>query len=236
MPWVLYPQRALSGAGTEMPSALPPEQERAFAVLRQFARRRTAVDHCEMCSRELTPDHEHLVAPANRKLICACDACAILFEGQGGTKFKRVPRRVLFLRDFQLTDGQWDGLMVPIEMAFFFKSTPNGKVIALYPSPAGPTESLLSLETWGDIEQANPALSQMEPDVTALLVNRVGHVRGASPAEYYLVPIDECYKLVGLIRTHWRGLSGGTEVWREIGAFFTALKKRSGFGREGAHA
>jgi len=41
---------------------------------------------------------------------------------------------------------------------------------------------------------------------------------------------------VGLIRTHWRGLSGGTEVWREIGSFFAALKKRAGFGQEGAHA
>jgi hypothetical protein len=211
-------------------------QQSAFAALRQFARKRTAVERCEMCSRELAPEHEHLVEPANRKLICACGACAILFVGQAGTKYKRVPRQVLFLQDFQLTDGQWDGLMVPIEMAFFFKSTPHGKVIALYPSPAGPTESLLSLQTWGDIEQANPVLSGMETDVTALLVNRVGHARGSVPAEYYLVPIDECYKLVGLIRTHWRGLSGGTEVWREIGAFFAALKKRAGFGREGVHA
>jgi len=219
-----------------MPSTLPPEHEHAVSVLRQFARKRTAVEHCEMCSRELGPEHEHLVEPANRKLICACDACAILFEGQSGARYKRVPRRVLFLRDFQLTDGQWDGLMVPIEMAFFFKSTPYRKVIALYPSPAGPTESLLSLETWVDIEQANPILSEMEADVTALLVNRVGHARGYSSAEYYLVPIDECYKLVGLIRTHWRGLSGGTEVWREIGAFFAALKRRAGFCHEGAHA
>jgi hypothetical protein len=143
---------------------------------------------------------------------------------------------VLFLRDFQLTDAQWDGLMVPIEMAFFYKSTPQGKVLALYPSPAGPTESLLSLDTWTDIAGMNPILNEMEADVSALLVNRVGHARGASPAEYYLVPIDECYKLVGLIRTHWRGLSGGTEVWREIGGFFAALKKRAGFGGEGAHA
>ena len=126
--------------------------------------------------------------------------------------------------------------MVPIEMAFFFKSSPQEKMIALYPSPAGPTESLLSLDTWADIVQMNPILSGMQDDVTALLVNRVGHVRGASPAEYYLVPIDECYKLVGLIRTHWRGLSGGTEVWREIGAFFAGLKKRAGFVQEGAHA
>jgi hypothetical protein len=31
--------------------------------------------------------------------------------------------------------------------------------------------------------------------------------------------------LVGLIRLHWRGLSGGGEAWREIGDFFARLKK-----------
>jgi hypothetical protein len=218
-----------------MASALPPQTESAFAVLRQFARKRAPIERCEMCARELPPEHEHLVEPANRKLVCACSACAILFEGQG-VKYKRVPRRVLFLKDFQLTDAQWDGLMVPIEMAFFFRSTPHGKMIALYPSPAGPTESLLALDTWNDIVDMNPALNQMEPDVTALLVNRVGHARGAAQPEYYVVPIDECYKLVGLIRAHWRGLSGGTEVWREISAFFAALKKRAGYQPEGEHA
>jgi len=225
-----------NGAVADMPPAVRTQADGAFAALRQFARKRTVVERCEMCSLELAAEHEHLVEPANRKLICACAACAILFEGQSGTKYKRVPRRVLFLRDFQLTDAQWDGLMVPIEMAFFFKSSPQEKMIALYPSPAGPTESLLSLDTWDDIVQMNPILSEMEPDVTALLVNRVGHVRGAAPAEYYLVPIDECYKLVGLIRAHWRGLSGGTEVWREIGAFFAALKKRAAPSEEASRA
>lgn len=219
-----------------MPSALSPPQDSAFAALKQFARKRPFAERCEMCSRELPPQHEHLVDPTKRKMVCSCNACAILFEGQSGTKYKRVPRQVLYLPDFQLTDAQWDGLMVPIEMAFFFKSSPEGKIIALYPSPAGPTESLLSLDTWSDIDEANPILRGMDADVSALLVNRIGHVRGAAPAEYYLVPIDECYKLVGLIRTHWRGLSGGTEVWREIGGFFTALKKRAGFGGEAAHA
>jgi len=219
-----------------MGSALTPQQGGPFAALRQFARKRTAVERCEMCSRELPPEHEHLVEPANRRLVCACDACAILFEGQAGTKFHRVPRRVLFLQNFQMTDARWDGLMVPIDMAFFFKSSAQGKVVALYPSPAGPTESLLSLDTWADIEEMNPVLREMQTDVSALLVNRVGHARGVSPAEYYLVPIDECYKLVGLIRTYWRGLSGGTEVWREIGQFFNALKRRAGHGREDAHA
>ncbi len=194
------------------------------------------MQRCEMCSRELVPEHEHLVEPANRKLICACEACAILFDGQSGTRYKRVPHRVLFLQNFQMSDAQWDGLMVPIAMAFFFKSLQQEKVIALYPSPAGPTESLLSLDTWSDIVTSNPILRELQADVSALLVNRMGHARGTSRAEYFLVPIDECYKLVGLIRAHWRGLSGGTEVWREINAFFAALKKRSGFTNEATHA
>lgn len=186
-----------------------------------------------MCSRGLDTDHQHLIEPAVRKLVCACDACAILFSGQGGTKYKRVPRRVRFLRDFRMTDGQWDGLMIPIEMAFLFESTPHGRVVAFYPSPAGATESLLSLETWDDIVRENSALGALEADVEALLVNRVGADRGITP-EFYAVPIDECYKLVGLIRMHWRGLSGGTDVWREVGQFFAELKKKAGADGEGA--
>jgi len=199
----------------------------AFGVLRQFVRRPSSVETCEMCSLELTSSHQHLLDPNSRKLICACDACAILFGNQGQTKFKRVPRRVRYLPDFRLTDSQWDGLMMPINMAFFFKSTPQDRVLALYPSPAGATESLLSFDTWDEIELDNPILRDMEPDVEALLVNRVGHSRGFANPEYYVVPIDECFKLVGLIRSRWQGLSGGTEVWREIAAFFGDLKSKS---------
>lgn len=213
-----------------MAPAYPGNAENAFLALREFARKRAAVEHCAMCNRELGAEHEHLIEPVSRKLICACDACAILFESQSGAKYKRVPRRVLFLQDFQLTDAQWEGLCLPIEMVFFFTSTPQGRVIALYPSPAGPTESQLSLETWADLESMNPVLREMEVDVTALLVNRVGYVRGTSPAEYYVAPIDECYRLVGLIRRHWRGFSGGTEVWREIDGFFAALKTKANGG------
>jgi hypothetical protein len=202
-------------------------QDRPFAILRQFIRERAPVEMCEMCSKELAPDHQHLIEPSSRKILCACDACAILFSGQADTKYRRVPRRIRFLPDFHLTDGLWESLAIPINMAFFFNSTAAGHVVALYPSPAGPTESLLELDSWDEIVQANPILKKMEPDTEALLVNRIGSARGYSNAEYYLVPIDECYKLVGLIRAHWRGLSGGTEVWEQIGAFFGGLKERA---------
>ena len=67
----------------------------------------------------------------------------------------------------------------------------------------------------------------MRPDVEALLANRLGAMRGFVEAEYYLAPIDVCYQLVGLIRTHWRGLSGGSEVYQQLTQFFAQLRQRS---------
>jgi hypothetical protein len=201
-----------------------PSLETAFGVLRQFARRPRAAERCELCSTEIASHHSHLFDPTARKLICSCDACSLLFSERTDARFKRVPRRVRMLANFQLTDAQWDGLMVPINMAFFFHSSPENRVMAMYPSPAGATESLLSLEAWSEITAANPELKAMEPDVEALLVNRIGHTRGFTHAEYYLLPIDRCFKLVGLIRSQWRGFSGGTEVWQQIATFFTELR------------
>jgi Family of unknown function (DUF5947) len=203
-----------------------PGYENAFGALRQFVRRKRGVERCELCSAEVAVDHPHLIEPGSRKLLCTCNPCAILFSAMGA-KYKRVPRRVLSLADFHLSDGQWESLMVPINMVFFFRSTPDARVVAFYPSPAGATESQLPLDTWQDIEDVNPVIKEMESDVEALLVNRVGHARGFAAPEYYVLPVDECYKLVGLIRAHWKGLSGGTEVWQEIGKFFDSLKQRA---------
>ena len=213
------------------------ETSQAFESLRQFARKpQKQVEKCEMCSAELRSQHAHLIELTKRRLHCACDACAMLFSGQAGTKYKRVPRDVRLLANFRMTDAEWDGLLIPINLAFFFQNSLDSRVSALYPSPAGATESLLPLEAWSSIVQANPLLNRLEPDVEALLVNRVGQARGSAPAEYYIVPIDACYELVGLIRIHWRGLSGGAEVWQEIDNFFAGLRAKAEVVKEEMHA
>jgi len=209
---------------------------RPFARLRELARRDPPAEHCDLCGQALAEHHDHLMEPAARRLLCACGACAVLFSGQTGGKYKRVPRQVRMLEDFELTDAQWDSLRLPINLAFFFYSSPQRKMIAYYPSPAGATESLLPLDAWEEVAQANPLLDVMEPDVEALLVNRVGYARGLAAAEYFLAPADHCYRLVGIIRTRWKGLSGGTDVWRDIARFFSDLRTEAGAGAGGVNA
>jgi len=209
-----------------MPSPDLPGGARPFGRLRSFARR-GPLESCDLCGKELAEQHDHLVEPGARRLLCACGPCALLFSGPTNTKYQRVPRDARPIPDFVMTDAQWDDLRIPINLAFFFRSSTQGRTIASYPSPAGATESLLPLDAWQAIEEANPVLAGMQEDVEALLVHRVGYARDLAPAEYYIVPIDQCFKLVGLIRTRWRGLSGGNEVWREIAHFFNDLKTRS---------
>jgi hypothetical protein len=196
-----------------------PPASMALERLKRFAERPAEVERCDLCGRTLAAEHEHVLEPAARRLDCVCGPCAILFSET--SRRKRVPRRVRLLADFQMTVAQWDDLRLPINLAFFVVSSVHERAVANYPSPAGATESLLPLEAWADIVRVNPVLADMTPDVEALLVNRIGRV------EYFLAPIDQCFRLVGLIRTKWSGLSGGTEVWSSITGFFDQLRARA---------
>lgn len=191
----------------------------ALASLRRLARPQTPREHCDLCSAGLAENHAHLLELSSRRLLCACDACAILFDNPVGGKYRRVPRRVQLLRDFHLSDEAWAALQLPIDLAFLLPSTTARRVVAYYPSPAGATEALVPLEAWQTLVQDNPVLADLTPDVEALLVNRIRQNR-----EHYRAGIDKCYELVGLLRLHWRGLAGGSAVWEEIGRFFDGLR------------
>jgi len=143
----------------------------------------------------------------------------LLFGYQQNARYKRVPEKVRWLGDFHLSDDQWDALAIPIGIAFFYRDSAAQRVIAMYPGAAGAMQSSLDLSAWAVLVADNPVLNTLEPDVEALLVNRVEGAR-----EYYRVPIDQCYALTGVIRARWRGVSGGVDAWRAIRACFSALK------------
>ena len=180
-------------------------------------------ERCELCATPVAAEHPHLVEPAERRLLCACTACGVLFS-EPGLRYRRVPDRYLYDTGFVLSDTQWDELQVPVGMAFFLVNSIRRAVVACYPSPAGATESELPLAAWADGVGASVLAGLMEPDVEALLVRRDDAGRGGR-AEALLVPIDACYRLVGLVRLHWKGFDGGTEAWTAIDAFFAELRE-----------
>jgi Family of unknown function (DUF5947) len=194
-------------------------------------------ERCELCAALIPDEHGHVVDLESRALMCACRPCYLVFapQGSGGTRFRAVPDRYVSFPDFALSATQWDALQIPVGVAFFFMNSSLDHVAAFYPSPAGATESLLSLDSWGEIVAANPDLGTLQPDVEAFLVRSADRRSGIAQAECYLVPIDVCYELVGQLRRLWKGFDGGTEAHAALDAFFDRVLDRanSGASRQG---
>jgi uncharacterized protein DUF5947 len=194
-------------------------------------------ERCELCAALIPDVHGHVVDLESRALMCACRPCYLVFapQGAGGTRFRAVPDRYMAFPAFALSETQWDALQIPVGVAFFFMNSALDHVAAFYPSPAGATESLLSLDSWGEIVAANPELGTLQPDVEAFLVRNADRQSGTAQAECYLVPIDVCYELVGQLRRLWKGFDGGTEAHTALDAFFDRVRDRASTGasREG---
>jgi hypothetical protein len=189
-------------------------------------RRTVPGERCDMCATPIPDEHAHVVNVESRNLLCTCRACYLLFTSEGAAqgKFRAVPDRHRYAPSFAFGEPQWDALEIPVRIAFFFFNSSLGRVVAFYPSPAGATESQLPLEAWQEVVQANPVLETLVPDVEALLV--YGR-RDRSGFDCFLVPIDACYELTGVVRQRWRGFDGGAEAWQEIEAFFARLRAKS---------
>jgi hypothetical protein len=185
-----------------------------------------AGNRCEMCGEPIGPEgeHGHVADLHSRGILCACRPCYLLFtqDGSGGARFCAIPERYRYTERFELSPATWDTMGIPVRMAFLFRNSAEDTTLAFYPSPAGATECLLPLDEWQQVLGANPAFAAVRDDVEALLLNR-----GGESFECFLVPIDQCYRLVGLVKLTWRGFDGGSEAWEAIEAFFDDLRQRS---------
>jgi Family of unknown function (DUF5947) len=196
--------------------------------LRELARPRNgaaAVDdadteRCDLCGITIPDDHRHLLALVERRIVCSCEACWAMRAGEGD--YRPTGNRTLWLPDLDVPDDLWASFQIPIGLAFFMHSTVTSCVVAMYPSPAGATESELHFETWRRMVDLNPVLEQLEPDIEGLIVNRL-----TDPAVYAIAPIDRCYALTGAIKLTWEGISGGTGVSEAVSRFFDDLRREA---------
>ena len=157
----------------------------------------------------------HLV---ERRIVCTCEACWALYSGN--PEYRPTGSRTLFLDGFQCDAELWGAFQIPIGLAFFMESTVTACVVAMYPSPAGATESELHFDSWSRMRRLNPVLEGMEPDIEGLIANRL-----SNPPMYVIAPIDRCYELTGTIKAHWEGISGGPGVEAAVTRFFERLRE-----------
>jgi hypothetical protein len=201
----------------------------AFDVLARIRAGRGAPEQpgeqCEMCSEPIADEHQHVVNVEGRQLMCVCRGCYLLFiDSAAELRYRAVPDRYLAFPDCAVSRADWEGLQIPVGLAFFFRNSALGRIVAFYPGPAGATESELDLDAWNAIVGADPRMDLPAADTEALLVRRDDE---SLDADCYLVPIDSCYEFVGRMRLLWRGFDGGQDVRRYIDEYFGALAQRS---------
>lgn len=183
-------------------------------------------ERCEMCSEAIADEHQHVVNVEGRQLMCVCRGCYLLFtDTQAELHYRAVPDRYLVFPDCGLTRRNWEALQIPVGLAFFFRNSTLGRVVAFYPGPAGATESELDLDSWNTVRVVEPRVDLVADDTEAVLI-RIPDDETCSPT-CYLVPIDACYEFVGRLRMLWRGFDGGQDVRHYIDEFFIALDTRS---------
>ncbi|MGH3229966.1 MAG: DUF5947 family protein [Streptosporangiaceae bacterium] len=223
------------------PPGLPPSIQQVLAERAAARSDRDAAEgteRCEMCRDVLGQRHGHVVDLEKRSLACTCRACYLLFthEGAAGGQYRAVPEHVYHDPGRPLTDADWNELQIPVGMAFFFFNSALGRVVAGYPGPGGATECELDLAAWDRLAAAHPLLGTLAPDVEAIFVNRTedGSVSpGGRPPqtppkyEVFLIPIDECYSLVGELRMKWQGFDGGAEAHAALAVFLDGLRRRA---------
>ena len=175
-------------------------------------------ERCDLCGTTVPSDHRHMLNLYERQIVCVCESCWGLRSGDAS--FRPTGNRTLWLESFELPEDIWAQFRIPIGLAFFMHSSVTDCVVAMYPSPAGATESELHFETWGRLVEQNPLLRDMEPDAEGLIVNRM-----SEPHQFVIAPIDRCYMLVGLIKASWEGISGGAGVEQAIEGYFEELRR-----------
>jgi hypothetical protein len=198
--------------------------------LRGLARRQSAVapserdpalEYCDICGTTIPPDHRHLLHLTERRIVCACEACWGMRSGEGD--YRPTGLRTVWLPGLDVPDDLWANFQIPIGLAFFMRSTVTECVVAMYPSPAGATESELHFDAWSRMCQLNPVLEGLEADIEGLIVNRL-----SDPPAYAIAPIDRCYALTGAIKATWEGISGGSGVDHAVTQFFDGLRGEAG--------
>ena len=182
-----------------------PRWSRACAGSPNGPQRRSAAPHpaaadeqCDLCGKPIDHDHRHLLHLVDRRILCTCESCWRCAAGD--PELRPTGTRTVWLDDFDLPDEIWASFGIPIGLAFFIDSSGHRRRGRALSEPRGGDRVGDRAETWNRLRTLNPVLMGLEPDAEALIVNRM-----VDPPQHAIAPIDECYRLVGLVKVTGRG-------------------------------
>src|SRR5947207_2604273 len=83
-----------------------------------------SADVCELCGASLGESHSHVIDVANRRLMCSCRPCYLLFTHKGAAagRFQSVPDRYVRIPDAEFRTT-WERLDIPVGIAFFIHNS-----------------------------------------------------------------------------------------------------------------
>jgi hypothetical protein len=174
---------------------------------------------CELCAGPLEREHRHVVEVRARRILCACDPCALLFDEASTRRFRTIPEHVRRETPFGAYEA-WNALGLA-EGSFVLFGSSEQHWIAVEPGVSGAAERVLDPVSWHAVWTRSELARAMASDVEALIVRRDRR------AEAFAAPIDRCYALTGAMRRHWQGEDGGNDVRATLVAFFEGLGRDS---------
>jgi len=201
-------------------------QLRGFSAAAGGARARSR-SGASFCGQLLPARHSHVVHIERRNLLCACRPCFLLFSSAGaaGGKVKAVPEEVFDLGEGVFSQAQWTGCrsrsISRSSSSTALSAAPWFSIPARREPPSRCCRSNVE-----ELVREHPRLATLSQDVEALLAWQRSETSD-QPSAAFIVPIDACYELVGIVRRTWKGFHGGEEAWQAIAAFFSALRARA---------
>jgi hypothetical protein len=176
---------------------MEPDPRRALTALKRFVRREEPAAHCDLCAASLRDEHDHLVEPETRSLVCACRPCALLFPEGPGARYRRIRSRAVRVPGLHFDDAALAALGVPVRLAILCPSQVHDAVFALFPNAAGATEATIPMVEWSAAVVAHPVLAPVTivPDAEALIIDQM-----SGRSRCFVASLDVCHHFIGLLR------------------------------------
>jgi len=144
---------------------------------------------CEVCGGARGEEHGHVADVEERRLLCVCDACRLLLEGQDRGRLRSVPAdSTRHVTSSTNAPRWWEQLDLPVGLVFLFRRGDASNLVAAYPGPAGTIESALQVTTV-------PSELWPVPDTEALIVFASG-----TRFDTWLAPVTVAYTIAGRLR------------------------------------